>query len=83
MAFFVMVNRPMKRARIHAGDCKYCRDGQGQEQNKGAGRTCWHPAYPEPGYRTVSEAWAFMDALGRRYDDASRCSHCMKDHALA
>ncbi|MCO5056676.1 MAG: hypothetical protein M9905_02095 [Rhizobiaceae bacterium] len=80
MAYFVKVIPPGKRARVHAGECKFCRDGQGMEnQDKGTGPTYWYPAYPSPGLATVSEANAYMASLPPRYDDRGSCSYCMKE----
>jgi hypothetical protein len=87
MAFFVKVIPPMGRARVHAGDCTFCRDGRGQEhQDKGTGPTYWKPAYPLPGYSTVAEAKAFMDGLGPRYTitgNTGFCKYCMQEQARA
>jgi hypothetical protein len=84
MAYFVKVIPPHGRARIHAGDCKHCRDGRGQAiQDKGTGPTYWKPAYPLPGYSTVAEARAFMDGLGLRYTNTGFCPYCMREQALA
>ena len=81
MAFFVKVIPPSGRARVHAGDCKFCRDGRGMEnQDKGTGPTYWQPAYPAMGYETVSEARAFITGLGLRYEDTGLCSYCMREH---
>jgi hypothetical protein len=78
MSFFVKVMPPIKRARIHVGDCKYCRDGQGMEnQDKGPGPTYWHPAYPVLGLATVADAHAFVAQLGDRYKDIGECHYCM------
>ena len=79
MSFYVKVIPPSGRARIHAGDCKFCRDGQGMEnQDKGTGPTFWRPAYPALGMETVAEARAFMSSLGTRYTDTGLCSYCMR-----
>ncbi len=84
MAYFVKVIPPHGRARIHAGDCQFCRDGQGMEkQDKGTGPTYWHPAYPAPGLLTAATARAYMSDLGDRYSDTGECHYCMKDHAHA
>lgn len=81
MAFFVKVIPPSGRARIHSGDCKFCRDGQGMEnQDKGTGPTYWQPAYPRPGLESFREAKAFMDGLGPRYTDTGECPYCMRGH---
>jgi hypothetical protein len=55
MAFFVKVIPPGRRARIHDGECKHCRNGKGQvNQDKGTGPTYWSEAYT-----TFAEANAF------------------------
>ena len=81
MSYFVKVIPPSGRARVHAADCKFCREGRGMEnQDKGTGPTYWHPAHPAPGFSTSEEARAWMDDLGDRYDDIGACAYCMKDH---
>ena len=80
MAYFVKVIPPSGRARIHTGDCKFCRDGQGMEnQDKRTGPTYWYPKYPEPGLHAVADAKAYMNSLGSRYEDTGLCSYCMKE----
>jgi hypothetical protein len=80
MAYFVKVIPPHGRARIHAGHCKHCRDGQGQvTQDKGTGPTYWQPAYPADGFDTIGEARAFMNGLGPRYRDTGECPYCMRE----
>ncbi len=80
MAYFVKVIPPSGRARIHDGGCKFCRDGQGMEnQDKGTGPTYWHPAYPSPGLPTAGLAREFMAKLGPRYTDTGECPYCMRD----
>lgn len=80
MAYFVKVIPPSKRARVHTGECKFCRDGRGMEnQDKGTGPTYWHPPYPSPGLETVAAASAYMAELGPRYEDTGLCSYCMKE----
>lgn len=82
MAYFVKVIPPGKRARIHTGECKFCRDGQGMEnQDKGTGPTYWHPSYPSLGLGTLDDARGYMASLGPRYIDTGLCSYCMKDNA--
>ena len=84
MSFFVKVIPPSGRARVHAGDCQFCRDGQGMEnQDKGSGPTYWQPAYPAPGFATAGEAKAFMEGLGPRYEDLGICPYCMKERDRA
>lgn len=77
MAYHVKVIPPSGRARIHEASCKFCRDGQGMEnQDKGTGPTYWHPAYPAPGLLSFNEAAAFMKGLGPRYADIGPCEYC-------
>jgi hypothetical protein len=72
MAFYVFYAKPMRRARIHKGDCKYCRDGQGMEnQHKtGSGATGW-----EGPFAKLEEANACMTAF--RYEDSQTCKYCL------
>lgn len=77
MAYFVKVIPPSKRARIHGGECRHCRDGRGQEgQDKGSGPTYWKPAYPMPGFETLAEAQQFMADL--HYGDIGACLDCQR-----
>lgn len=79
MPYHVKVIPPSGRARIHEGSCKFCRDGQGMEnQDKGTGPTYWHPEYPTPGFMTIVDAERFMAGLGPRYKDTGKCSYCMR-----
>lgn len=79
MAYFVKVIPPSGRARIHEGECKYCRDGRGMEnQDRKAGPTYWYPEYPSPGLPTVTEAKDYLASLGHRYNDTGLCPYCMK-----
>jgi hypothetical protein len=79
MAYHVKVIPPSGRARIHDGSCKFCRDGQGMEnQDKGTGPTYWRPPYPAPGFATVAEARRVVNDLGPRYKDTGDCQYCMK-----
>ena len=78
MAYHVKVIPPGRRARIHVGACKFCRDGQGMEnQDKGTGPTYWNPPYPEPGFPNLAAAEAYMGRLGLRYTDTGKCIYCL------
>lgn len=80
MAYFVKVIPPSKRARIHTGECKFCRNGQGMEnQDKGKGPTYWHPRHPSPGLKTLASAKEYMASLGPRYKDTGPCQYCMRE----
>ncbi len=84
MSYYVKVIPPSGRARVHEGSCKFCRDGQGMEnQDKGTGPTYWQPRHPSPGFKTIAQADEYMGGLGARYQDTGHCSYCMKglDHA--
>ena len=79
MPYHVKVIPPSGRARIHEGSCKFCRDGQGMEnQDKGTGPTYWRPEHPKPGFPSIAEAERFMGGLGSRYLDTGKCSYCMR-----
>lgn len=84
MAFFVKVIPPSRRARIHTGECKFCRDGRGMEnQDKGTGPTFWNPPHPLPGFPSVADAKKYMASLGARYVDIGLCEYCMREPANA
>lgn len=79
LAYHVKVIPPSGRARIHEAGCKFCRSGQGMEnQDKGTGPTFWHPPYPAPGLRTIAEAKEYVAGLSSRYTDVGQCPYCMK-----
>jgi hypothetical protein len=84
LSFFVKVIPPSGRARIHSGECKFCREGQGMEnQDKGTGPTYWKPAFPLEGFQTTGEASEYMRGLGERYEDTGMCSYCMREYRKA
>jgi hypothetical protein len=74
MNFYVFHSTPMKRVRVHAGPCKHCREGKGQEnQDKnGSGATGW-----DGPFKSLEEAENFM---GRhfRFKDVGRCGYCLE-----
>ena len=76
MSFFVKVIPPMKRARVHKGECRHCREGRGQAgQERGGSRpTYWRPEYPAPGYPILAEAQSFMAGLD--FTDTGLCKDC-------
>ena len=77
MDFYVKVIPPSKRARIHEGACKHCRNGKGQDkQDKGTGPTYWSPAL------TLGGAEAYMANLPPRYDNTGYCDDCQKRGAF-
>lgn len=70
--YYVKSIPPSRRARIHLGSCKHCRNGQGQEnQDKGTGPTKWHGPFA-----TYAEAKSAMSNLGPRYTDVGNCQYC-------
>lgn len=73
MPFYVFHATPMSRARVHDGNCKYCRHGQGMEnQHKtGSRATGWDGPYP-----TLVEADTKMASY--RFNDVSRCKYCLE-----
>jgi hypothetical protein len=72
MSYFVKVIPPSKRARVHEGDCRHCRQGLGQaNQDKGTGPTYWSAPFS-----TLPDAQKFMAELGPRYTDVGLCSDC-------
>ena len=71
MSYYVKVIPPSKRARVHKGSCRHCRDGLGQEnQDIGEGPTYWSACFD-----TLREADAFMSALPS-YRDIGHCAYC-------
>jgi F-type H+/Na+-transporting ATPase subunit beta len=72
--FYVFHATLMHRARIHAGDCKYCRHGEGMEnQHKtGSGATGW-----DGPFSALSDADARMASF--RFSDTGRCQYCLGD----
>jgi hypothetical protein len=73
MAFYVFHATPMRRARVHDGTCKFCRDGQGMEnQHKnGSEATGW-----DGPFETLKEADGKM--AGFRFPDTGHCKYCLE-----
>jgi hypothetical protein len=73
MSYYVSHMTPMKRARIHKGDCVHCRDGQGQEnqEKNNSGATGWSQRF-----ETLAEAEAYMDREFPRFTDKGKCNYC-------
>ncbi len=79
MGYFVKVIPPSGRARVHSGECKFCCEGKGMEnQDKKTGPTYWYPAFPSLGFPKASQAREYMAGLGPRYRDTGECPYCMK-----
>jgi F-type H+-transporting ATPase subunit beta len=70
--FYVFHASPRHRARIHDGECKYCRNGRGfQIRGKnGSGVTGW-----DGPFSTVQEADAKMATF--KFKDAGCCKYCL------
>lgn len=72
MTFYVKVIPPHGRARVHRGECKHCRNGDGQiNQDKGTGPTYWSGPH-----NTFEDAKGFMENLGPRYKNIGLCPYC-------
>jgi hypothetical protein len=71
--FYVYHSTPMRRARVHFGDCAYCRNGQGMEnQDKnGSGATGW-----DGPFATLEKANAKMASL--KFENVGRCKYCLE-----
>jgi hypothetical protein len=84
VAYHVKVIPPSGRARIHEASCKFCREGQGMEnQDIGEGPTYWYPPYPTAGFNSIADAQSYRDDLGSRYTDVGMCQYCLKERADA
>lgn len=77
--FYVSFMKPIKRARIHKGECSNCNNGQGQfgQDKTGSGATGW------------SEALSFEAAVARAdryrqqgYKDVAFCGTCLRGEKL-
>lgn len=70
MSYFMKVIPPMKRARVHRGECRHCRNGKGQEhQDKGKGPTFWSNPFSD-----LTAAQSYMAGLG--YTNTGLCAYC-------
>ncbi len=73
MNFYVGHVAPLKRARVHRGDCPQCLDGQGQEPlpKDAKGRTAWSKPFA-----TAVEARAYMTKTFAGYKSMALCPAC-------
>jgi len=70
--WWVYEDYPVNRARVHRGECPFCKQGKGIHRNKEEGVYMkWHGAFP-----TRDEAWTFAQQLKRR--DTGFCAFCCK-----
>lgn len=71
--YYVFHATPMKRARVHVGACKHCREGQGQanQDKNGSGATGW-----DGPFETLEAAEEFMDKF--KFNDTGRCGYCLE-----
>ncbi len=70
--FYVFHATSVHHARVHKGDCPYCRNGQGmesQDQN-GSGATGW-----DGPFATLQEAETKMATF--KLKDAGKCNYCL------
>lgn len=60
----------VNRARVHRGNCSFCKHGQGihSDKEEGVNMRWWGP------YQTRDDAWALAKGLGRK--DTNFCAHC-------
>lgn len=77
-AFYISWMRPIKRSRVHYGDCPHCRNGNGQngQHRTGSSNTKWICV------TTVDEANARIDALKNMGFDVGVCAFCRKRHLV-
>ena len=74
MGIWIYENFGAKRARIHAGDCRYCNHGEGVGGDKGNDDDAWHGPYAD-----YAEAAAAARGLGRK--DTKPCGVCKPETA--
>jgi hypothetical protein len=70
--FYVFHASPRSRARIHDGECEFCRNGQGREKQyrNGSGVTGW-----DGPFLTLDEARVKMATFKFRH--MGHCKHCL------
>jgi hypothetical protein len=67
--------QPIKRARIHRGNCRHCNHGAGQtaQQTTGSGNTSWL------GPMGLAEAEEEIRSLRKQgYRDLAKCGLCLR-----
>jgi hypothetical protein len=78
MAYYVSHMTPHRRARVHAGSCVHCREGQGQEnqEKNNSGATGWSPPF-----ETLVQAEAYMEREFPRFTDKGKCRVCLPERS--
>ena len=70
MSYYVYVNKPTSKARIHKGLCSWCNNGKGcHSANRRTENGEWHI------FKTIKEAENFARKSDKR---VSKCQHCLK-----
>ena len=54
MSYYVYVDDPTSRARVHLGSCRFCNEGRGMKDTRLPDNR-WSPAFPD---REFANAWA-------------------------
>ena len=75
--FYVSFMKPIKRARIHKGECSNCNNGQGQigQDKTGGGATGWSAAL------SLEDATALAERYRQQgFTDVGFCGTCLRGH---
>lgn len=77
MAFYVYQNYPTARVIIHKGQCSFCNEGNGAQENPlGDENGQWHIS-PNVGYNTYQEAQMkaqyLATEMNTQYQNCQRC----------
>lgn len=77
--FYVSFMKPIKRARIHKGECSNCNNGKGQlgQDKTGSGATGWSEALPLDGAIALAARY-----VQQGYKDVAFCGTCLRGHKL-
>jgi len=74
MQFYVSHMNPIKRSRIHEGECPDCRNGQGQkgqDKKPGSKATGWDGPFD-----TLADAELFVTNEYSHFTDTGNCGRC-------
>lgn len=77
--FYVSFMKPIKRARIHKGECSNCNNGQGQlgQDKTGGGATGWSEAL------SLDAAVVLANHYREKgYKDVAFCGTCLRSNKL-
>lgn len=72
MDFYVYQNWHRERARLHRGECRHCREGQGSQPVDSGRNGKWHGPIEER-----KAAQLLLDSFG--YADAKECPFCCQE----